>query len=299
MIITRRDFIKGAAVFFLAAEIPDLARTSSLLSASSKKYVEKTIDIFGTQARISIFHNNVSEAFSAISAAFQELHRIDTLMSIFRKDSEISRLNELGFLRNMNEEVLYVIKKANYYSALSNGAFDISIQPLIESLESSAPLNSEIDYRRIEISGRSVRLENGMKITLGGIGIGYAIDRACETLQHRKIEHALVNIGGDIKAIGGKDKNLAWKVGIKNPENKGEFIQIIELKDAALATSGNYERLHIINPETRDYPALLKSTTIITKDCIDADALSTTTFILGKEKGEKLVKILGFEAVMV
>jgi len=299
MIITRREFIKGAAVFFLAAEIPNLARSSSLISASSKKYIEKTIDIFGTQARISIVHNNVSEAISAISSAFEELHRIDALMSIFKENSEVSRLNENGFLKNMSEEVLYVIKKANYYSVLSSGAFDISIQPLIESLENSTPLNSEIDYRRIEISGRSVRLENGMKITLGGIGIGYAVDRACEILKQRKIEHALVNIGGDIKAIGGKDKNLAWKVGIKNPENKGEFIKIIELKDAALATSGNYERQHIINPETREYAALLKSATIIAKDCIDADALSTTAFILGKEQGEKLVKSLGFEAVMV
>ncbi len=286
MIVTRRNFIKGAAAFLLAARGKDLFEL--------KNYAEETIDIMGTQARISVLHSDIQQSRMAMAAAFEELRRIDKLMSTFKPSSEISRLNKAGFFYDASEETIRAINKANYYSTLTDGAFDISIQSLIESGETK-----NVDYNEIRVSGRDVMLKPGMRITLGGIGIGYAVDRATAILRQFGIEHALMNIGGDIKALGGKGEYVAWKVGIKDPVRRGRYLSVMDVKDNAVATSGNYERRHILNPETGTLPDGLKSVTVMTKECIDADALSTAIFVLGQQKGLDLIRKIGAECVLV
>jgi thiamine biosynthesis lipoprotein len=286
LIITRRDFIKGAAAFILTAR--------GMRFFETKRYVEESIDIMGTQARISVFHDDKEEAKEGISAAFRELRRVDLLMSNFKVTSDIYRINSQGFLLGASEETINVIRRANYYSELTGGAFDISIQSLVES---GGILN--VGYKDIWIHNRDVKLKPGMKITLGGIGIGHAVDRATEVLKQSGIQHALVNIGGDIKALGGKGDLIAWRVGIKDPRRNERYLAIVDLEDSSLATSGNYERSHILNPKTGKLPEGIESVTVITRDCIDADVLSTAVFVLGPEKGLELIRKLNAECIMV
>ncbi len=286
MIITRRNFIKGAAVFLLAAKGKNLL--------DFKNYTEETLDIMGTQARIAVLHGDIQHAQMATTAAFEELQRIDSLMSNFKESSEISQLNNNGFLHGMSKETINAINKANYYSALTDGAFDISIQSL---LESGATQN--VNYRGIQISGADVELQPGMRITLGGIGIGHAVDTCTDILKKSGIEHALVNIGGDIKAIGGKGDKVAWKVGIKNPNNRDEYLSVMDVLDNSIATSGNYEKPHILDPHTGKQPDGLKSVTVMTKECIDADALSTAIFVLGPKMGLELARKINASCVLV
>jgi thiamine biosynthesis lipoprotein len=146
-----------------------------------------------------------------------------------------------------------------------------------------------------------------MSITLGGIAKGYAVDCACEKLINDGIKYALVNIGGDMRAVG--DKNgVPWEIALQNPRNKEEYITIITLDNESVATSGDYERYffengrrihHIINPKT-GYPANESiSVTIIAKKCIDADALSTSVFVMGPEKGKALLDNFNVKGLII
>jgi thiamine biosynthesis lipoprotein len=130
-----------------------------------------------------------------------------------------------------------------------------------------------------------------MGITLAGIAKGYAVDRAIETLKKNHIKHALVNGGGDIRALGGKTDDLPWKVGLRHPFNKSKIMATVELKNRAIATSGAYQRLYndLIHSKDGRPAQEIVSSTIITEKTIDADVLATAFFILGSRKGMKLL----------
>jgi len=283
--------------------------------------IEVTCSIMGTSVAMTAIHSNVDEAKEAVRLAFDEMCRIEGLMSVYKEDSEVSILNRNGFIENASAETIYVIKKGIYYSELSEGAFSICVLPLLdlwkERLKAGRfPTETEIkealelaDCRNIVIDGRNVRLKKGgMRITLGGIAKGYAVDRAIEVLRRKGIRHALVNAGGDIRVIGEKAEGVPWRVAVRDPMNKRRFVTVVELRDRAVATSGSYERYigkemrvsHIINSKTGQPAQEMLSTTIIAKNAIDADTLSTVVFLLGLEKGIELVERLGdVEALVI
>ncbi len=283
--------------------------------------VEGTRSIMGTSVSITVIHPSPEEAKEAANLAFGEMDKIEDLMSVYKEDSEVSILNREGFLKDASPETIYVLKRGIYYSELSGGAFSICVLPLLELWEKRletgmAPTEAEIeealelaDFRSIRIDGGDVELlKKGMRITLGGIAKGYAVDRAIEVLRRKGIGHALVNAGGDIRAIGGKVEGVPWRIGIRDPRNKRRFITVVEIGDRAIATSGSYERYigrelkvsHIINAKTGRPAQELLSATIIAENAIDADVLSTVVFLLGLEKGMELVEEMGHvEALIV
>jgi len=282
---------------------------------------EGTRNIMGTSVTITAIHSDVGEVKEAVNLAFNEMRRIEDLMSVYKESSEVSQLNRNGFIENASAETIYVIKKGIYYSELSEGTFSICILPLLDLWEERLkagrfPTETEIkealelaDCRNIVIDGRDVRFrKSGVHITLGGIAKGYAVDRAIEVLRQKGIRHALVNAGGDIRVIGEKAEDVPWRIAVRDPMNKRHFVTVVELRDQAVATSGSYERhigkamrvSHIINSKTGQPAQELMSTTIIAKNTIDADALSTVVFLLGMEKGIELVERLGdVEALVV
>jgi len=248
----------------------------------------------------------------ASSIVIDEIKRIEDLMSKYKEDSEISKLNKEGKLR-LSPDMLYVIKKARYFWQLSDGAFDITVGPLLDlwgfaNKQYYLPKDEEIKsalkivgFDKIIFNNRDDVIEfeiPGMKIDLGAIAKGYAVDCAVNKLKEIGINSCLINAGGDIYCLGDRF-GKPWNVAIKNPQGGG-FSGYLKLKDKAVATSGNYGQYfmqnkkryaHIFNPKT-GYPidSGLASVTVIASDCLTADAIATSIFVLGKDKGEALAK---------
>lgn len=264
-----------------------------------------------TDVTITVMHPDVSEADYAISCAFSEIYRIEHLMSCTEEGSEVTRLNNNGSLPNTSSDLRYVVTKSIGYSELTNGSFDVTILPVInlwkERMRAGAPPTGDeinetlelVNYKNITIRNGSISFSRGsMGITLGGIAKGYAVDRAIEVLKEHHIEHALVNAGGDIRAMGSKAEDEPWNVALRNPKNRTEHITVLNLRNMSVATSGNYERYfseearasHIVDPKTGYATDELLSTTIIAESATEADALATAVFVLGYVDGMELIE---------
>jgi len=274
------------------------------------KPLKQTEMIMGTLVEITVIPGNEK----AIREAFEALKKVDLLMSTYKEDSEISILNREGKAQ-VSEETLEVIEDAIKFSNLTDGAFDITCRPLINlwkkaKKEEKVATEMEIEeaislvgYQRIILEGNQIRLEKkGMQIDLGGIAKGYAVDKAIEALKKNGIKRALVNAGGDLYALGIDPQGEKWQIGVQDPREEDKIIDIIKVKDKAVATSGDYRRYftlegkrfsHIVNPKTgltvQDVPM---SVTIIGPDATTTDALSTGVFVLGPEEGMKLIESL-------
>ena len=274
------------------------------------KPLKQTEMIMGTLVEITVIPANEK----AIREAFEALKKVDALMSTYKEDSEISILNREGKAQ-ISEETLEVIEDAIKFSNLTDGAFDITCRPLINlwkkaKKEEKVPTEEEIEeaislvgYQRIILEGNQIRVEKeGMQIDLGGIAKGYAVDKAIEALKKNSIKRALVNAGGDLYALGTDPQGEKWQIGVQDPREEDKIIDIMKVKDKAVATSGDYRRYftlegkrfsHIVNPKTgltvQDVPM---SVTIIGPDATTTDALSTGVFVLGPEEGMKLIESL-------
>lgn len=231
--------------------------------------------------------------------------------------SEIAQINSAaGAPMKVSDDTISILKKGIYYGELSNGAFDITIgsltalwdfhseSPTVPSPESISEAVKHIDYEKISITGNTVQLQDPQaQIDLGGIAKGYIADRLKDYLEGEGVEHALINLGGNVLAIGQKPDHSDFNIGIQNPfDEKGEPITTVKLNDQSVVTSGNYQRYfeqdgklyhHILDPKT-GYPSDngLNSVTIITDSSLTADALSTTCFLLGPEQGMKMINQL-------
>jgi len=258
----------------------------------------------GTFVTITVVHPDVSEGISAVRAAFDEVHRIHDLMNVHKQSSEVGVLNREGYYEGVSDDTRHVIQRANSFSERMEGAFDITVLPVLELWEenfskSKIPTDSEIsqrlelvNYRNILIEDKNINFrKRGMGITLAGVAKGYAVDKAIEALSRGNIRHALVNAGGDIRVIGGKDENIPWRIAIRDPRNKTRIVTAVELHDQAIATSGTYRRSFsdIINPKVGRPAQGVLSSTVITEKAMDADMLATCMFILEAEKGIELI----------
>lgn len=264
----------------------------------------------------------------AINEAFDEITRIERTLSKYNPESEISQINSFAHIYpvRVSAETLDIIEKSKKFSYLTNGKFDITIEPLLklwdyavkhkdriptqekihDALQIIGSNNIEIDWQE-----QSVALpDKEISLALGGIAKGYAVDRAIQTLKFNGIENALVNAGGDIYALGRRSANEKWRVALQHPRKEHETLEVLELENQAIATSGDYQRYfevngnrysHIIDPET-GYPCenVPASVTIIASDCLSADALATAVFVMGAEKGIELINSLDHtEAIVV
>lgn len=275
-----------------------------------QKFPSKKEFLMDTEVEI-ILPQGSEEDFAA---AFNEMRRIEKSMDIHDPESEISRVNRLASKKavQIGKEIFEILEESVEYSALTSGAFDVSIRPLsrlwgdrgklkeipeAREIEEKLPL---VNYKNIILDERNQTVEfkkKGMVLDLGAIAKGYALDRAIKVLQGRGIKEALINAGGDIRVMGER----VWKVGLQHPRKENEVLAVIRLKDQAIATSGDYQRYfikegkryhHIVNPET-GYPANeCMSATIIGPSAIQTDILATGVFILGPEKGLELIESL-------
>lgn len=289
--------------------------------------ISKTDFLMDTVMTIKIFDKSDE---NIIELAFSRVREIEEKMSSTLESSEISEVNRNAGIEpvQVSKETYYVLEKAKKYAELSNGAYDPTIGPLVdlwdikgeEKTRDSLPPRKDIngkkdlvDYKKLELlEDDNVFLkEKNMKITLGSIVKGYAADEVRRVLLEKGVNSAIIDLGGNVFAQGIKLDGKPWVIGIQNPfELTGDHIASIEVKDKSIVTSGSYERYfeynnmiyhHILNRET-GYPSdnEIGGVSIITDKSIDGDALSTTVFVLGLEKGKELINSLeGIEAVFI
>jgi len=279
--------------------------------------------LMGTEVIIKAVGDKRPEMERAVQDAFDEISRLERMMSNFMPTSELSHINQQAGKAPVpvSRELFSVIQKSLYFSELTEGTFDISfasvgklwdfragILPSPEAIARQLPF---VDYRKIQMNEKdsSVFLPYPqMEIGLGGIGKGYAVDRAMDVLTKHGIHDAVVMAGGDMLVKGKKGKDL-WRVGLRDPDDKNKILAVLPLEDKAVSTSGDYERFfikdgvryhHIIDTRT-GYPArLCRSVTLLAKDATTTDGLTKGVFILGPERGMALVeRIGGVDAIII
>ena len=270
----------------------------------------------GTVIEITLIADDEEAANKASLQAFQEIKRIETLMSPWLDSSDVTRINRSAGKERVkvSPETFEVIQKAQEISELSEGGFDITIGPLTElwrkAREKKIPPSVEevkeklglVNFKNIEMDqeGKVFLKKKDMAIDLGGIAKGYAVDRAFELLKSLGYKNLIVNAGGDLR-VGGLKNNQPWSIGIQNPRESKNILARISVSDMAVATSGDYEKFfiyegkryhHIFNPKDGFPTEGCQSVTVVTKDCITADGLATAVLFSALKKDIPSVKNL-------
>lgn len=253
-----------------------------------------------------------SSSKAAVRAAQEEINRLDALLSAQNKKSNVYRLNQEKTLI-VSDDMLSIINSSLEINSLTDGAFDITTQPLsalwgfYSGLEKRVPSEDEIKSvleavgsEHIKINGSKVTLDDKSSIDLGGIAKGYASQRAAKIFEEKGITSALISLGGNVRAVGKKPDGSMWKVAVTNPDDKNSSVGTLSVCDKAIITSGDYQRYfvengktyhHIIDAST-GFPADsgLRSVTVVSEDDCLADALSTALFVMGIDRGAKLCR---------
>jgi len=304
--------LRIAALLLVAAATPARA-----------EWFQREEAIMGTRVAVELWSEDAALAARAMDAVIAEMRRTDELMSTYKPESQLSAVNAHAFEGpvEVDPEIIDVVARSFDFSRMSNGAFDVtyaSVGHLYDYRAHQRPSKQQVaaalpgvDYRQVEVdrARNTIRfLRKGVRIDLGGIAKGYAVDRSIGILRGLGIEHAMVNAGGDTRLLGDR-LGKPWIVGIRDPRNEGRMVTRLPLEDEAISTSGDYERYfeedgvryhHILVPGTGDVAREVRSATVIGADATLTDGLSTTVFVLGVQRGMELVSRLpGVEAVIV
>ncbi|MBN1816553.1 MAG: FAD:protein FMN transferase [Sedimentisphaerales bacterium] len=284
-------------------------------------------EVMGTFAHFVVVTEDEPTARKCFDTALQECIRIDNRMSDYKADSELSAVNRSAFEKAVpvSQELYHLIETSLDYSKRTEGAFDITIGPLVDlwrkaGAEQRQPSQEELNVARAKVGSDKLILDpanhsirfavKGMRLDLGGIAKGYAIDRAVQAIKDTGALGGLADIGGDLKCFGmpppGKQY---WTIGLQDPQKEEDILLKLGLNEIAVATSGDYRRFilvgpqrhsHIINPATRDSAKGLTSVTVIAPSAVDADALATAVTVLGADKGLHLIETIpGAEAILI
>lgn len=267
-------------------------------------------------------------AEKGINKSIAKLSEIDDKMSVFKDFSEVSIINRNAGITacEVSADTYFVVKKAAQYSKLSGGAFEPTIRPVVNlwgvntdhaKIPSITEINNDmrfIDYKDIILcdKDKSIKLRNkNQALDLGAIAKGFAADEVKDILIENNIENAIIDLGGNIYALGNKTDGTLWNIGIQDPIKEcGAYVGIVSVKNKSIVTSGNYERYfmkggkkyhHIIDPKTGSPSENgVISATVISECSIDGDALTTCIYVMGVEKGLKLIEsIKGAEAIFI
>ncbi len=300
-----------------------------ILDEGAEKYT-RTFNALDTVVQLIVYNDDPNIDVEKVFDETEELIEVlESIISKTREGSFTEQLNANGEFDYSNYEYAAIIhqlvSKSNYYEELSGGVLDITMEPVVRLWDinngnTEVPAQADIDaklalvnyenFTRDEATQKYV-LANGSTVDFGAIAKGHIADIVKGSLMSKGINSALVNLGGNVMTIGAKPGDKNWIIGLQDPTgDTGAQLGTIEVKNQSLVTSGNYERFfikdgvryhHILDPNT-GYPANsgLIQTTIISDHSVDCDALSTSTFILGAEKGMELIdKLDGFEAIFV
>jgi thiamine biosynthesis lipoprotein len=277
----------------------------------------------GTRVEVQLWSDDPVVAAKLLVAAMAEFDRIEALMSTYIDASEMSRVNDHAFdaPQEVSLELFSLLQESVRMSTLTDGAFDItfdSVGVLYDFREGKKPSTQDIaeqlgkiDYKLVELDpvNHTVRfLASGVRINLGGIAKGYAVERVIKLLSAAGIEHALATAGGDTRLLGDR-RDKPWIVGIRDPNDKAAVYTRLALNNEAISTSGDYERYfiedgkryhHILRPADGKPVEGVRSVTVIGPNATMTDGLSTSIFVMGPEAGlAMLAKLPGYDAVVI
>jgi thiamine biosynthesis lipoprotein len=301
-----------------------LVLTLCVVGTARAEWVSRVEDgIMGTRIVVELWTEDKAGGEKAIDAVIAEMERIDRDMSTYKADSEVSQVNANAAKSpvKISAELFELLTTALEYSRITGGAFDITYasvgfmydfrahhKPSEQEIQAALPA---INYRHVVLDekNRTVRFtQAGVRIDLGGIGKGHAVDCGIAILKSLGITHALVTAGGDSRIIGDRF-GKPWIIGIRHPDDKSKVIAKIPLEDTAISTSGDYERYfdedgkryhHIIDPRTGHSASKVRSATILANTATRTDGLSKTAFVLGPEEAMKIYNRLGdVDAILV
>lgn len=289
--------------------------------------------VMGTFARVVAVGMDSRMTKACIEMAFEELQRVDNLMSDYKPDSQISKVNRDAFRQPVlvSEPVFEVLRRSVEFSKKTAGAFDVTVGPLVDlwrlagereavpSEKELAEARAKVGYEKLILNEEAKMVSfavEGMRLDLGGIAKGYAIDMAIEAMQRGGAIGGMVDVGGDIRCFGAPpEEKEKWAIGLQDPGTQeedfagGPLVLVLKLIDEAVATSGGYRRFvligetaysHIVDPGTSYAAEGLSSVTVIAKSAMDADALATAVSVMGPEKGLALIEqIPDAEAILI
>ncbi len=284
-------------------------------------------EVMGTFAQITVAAKNKRQAADFFAQGFGQFEKVQRLMNDRDPNSELSMLSAVAVGKpvSVSPELFDVIQASVHYSQMTDGAFDITVGPLTKlwrqtqqtgqppSDEMVAAAKEKIGYQKIHLdpSAKTIQLEQkGMKLDLGAIAKGYAVDLAERTLKGAGAKAGMVDLGGNIRCFGaGPGRGGAWLIGVQDPRNDEKIILTLRLNDMAAATSGDYRRVavvngrpysHIINPKTAQSVRELAGVTVIAESAMQADALSTAISVLGTERGLALLEsVFDVEGILI
>jgi FAD:protein FMN transferase len=295
----------------------------SSLTPASAEWLLREVPIMGTRCAVELWSDDRARGEAAAKAVFTEFRRIDALMSTYKPESELSRVNARAAREpvRISRELYDLLATSVEYSKLTRGAFDITyasvgylydyrkhVRPDDAAIAAALP---GIDYRHIRFlpETTAVRFDRaGVRVDLGGIAKGYAVDRGIEALRAAGIDRAMVNAGGDTRIIGDRF-GRPWITGIRHPDDERKVVLRMPIVDAAMSTSGDYERFfedggvrhhHILDPKTGKSASKVRSVTVIGPTATRTDALTKSIFIMGAEEGIAFINgIADVDAVVV
>ena len=314
---------KKAISFFVA-----ILLVFSFIGCAEKKKAEpihRTELFMGTAIKVTVYDKQDEEILDKV---FKRIIEIEDLVSINKDNTEITNLNKNAGIKGvkLSEDSFNIIKKGLEYSKLSNGGYDVSIGPLVKLWsiglpEAKVPNKDEIknvinkiDYKKVKVNDetKEVFLEDkGMMLDLGSIAKGYAADEIVKVLKENNVKQAIIDLGGNIYALGLKDGDKDWKVGIQDPfTERGNVVGSVEVSNKSVVTTGIYERFiekdgvkyhHILNPKDGyPYKTDIAGVSIIADKSVDADGLSTLVFTKGLNEGIKFIEDLdGVDAIFI
>lgn len=310
----RRVFGFPALILAAAAAMPNVAASA---------WVGEAIDLMGTRVSVDLWHEDERRGRELVQSVLAEYRRIDERMSTYKDDSELSRVNRDAATDPVpvSDELFELLRRALELSAASEGAFDItyeSVGYLYDFRAAVRPSPGDIETRLEAINHEHVRLDAaartvafarpGVRVNLGGIAKGYAVERGAALLRTAGVEHAMLNAGGDTRVLGNR-RGRPWIVAIRHPRTTDAVITRLPLEDEAISTSGDYERFfeeggrryhHIFNPLTGEPTEGVMSVTVIGPDATLTDGLSTTVFVMGARRGLELIdRTERYEAIVV
>ena len=310
----------GKTTFALVGIILILGILGGCAAAMEYPKAEASLFAMNTYMTFTVYGENGETALAEATAQIQKL---ESLWSVTDEESEIYRANHSnGESVEVSSETADVISFALYMAKETGGALDPTIYPVLtawgfttDNKQVPAPeavdaLLEQVDYSRIRLDGTTLTVPKGMQLDLGAVGKGYTADLAAQVLQEHGVESALLNLGGNIQAIGTRPDGSDWRIGVRAPWEEGN-LGILEISNAAVVTSGGYENYfedeagnlywHIFDPET-GHPAHsgLQSVMVVGNEGKECDALSTALFVMGPEQAEQYWRSHeGFELLMV
>lgn len=292
------------------------------LAAGPSRSAQATARLFhearpamGTTFEIYLYADGDARATELFEAAFDEIERVEAALSNYRPSSELSRINASAATRDVvtDPEVFGLLKTSRDYSRTTDGAFDVTVGRLMKawgffrgrghypSGDELARAREETGWRRVTLdpATRTVRFLSPVELDLGGIGKGYAVDRVASLLRENGVRAALVESGSSsIYALGAPPGKSGWEVHVPDPIARSRMLATVTLRDESISTSGNYEKFfrldgrtycHIMDPRTGSPVEGMLQTTVIAPSATDSDALSTALFVLGPERGGRVL----------